>query len=239
MNRLVLALLILCAGGTPLRADVRTDADFVARLIGAQLATISLTGTTSDTGYTVSGELTTRGAASLVRKVTYVATSKGRRSGNDFRPDRYSETVIEPDRRKEGALDYQGGIPRAEGDKIRSRERLDAPLPLADQGDTVDPLTAIFMVLRDQPAAEVCPPLRQFSFDGERRSVVELTRVSESAEQITCSGQFRRVGGYTGEDDKRPKVLRMEVTYQRNGDVMQAQQMRLQTDFGPATLTRR
>ena len=44
MNRLVLALLILCAGGTPLRADVRTDADFVARLIGAQLATISLTG---------------------------------------------------------------------------------------------------------------------------------------------------------------------------------------------------
>lgn len=222
----------------PLAAQTRTDAEFVVKLYGANLARIRLTGETSASGYEVSGTLSTTGIASALSNTSYDGTAKGRRSGLTFRPARYDELVVERDKRKDGALVYASGVPQPVG--YKAEERMDDALDVATQGDTVDPLTAIFMVLRDQPADEVCPPVRQYVFDGERRSVVELTRTSQSAEEIVCAGQFKRVKGYPKDEyDNKRKVFPIEVTYRRAGDVMQVQTMSLQTDYGLGHLERR
>ena len=234
-----LALGLLCAAlAAPLTAQTRTDATFVAKLYGATLATITMAGQTSGSAYSVRAELSTRGIVSALSNTSYRGDASGRISSGRFRPARYDETVVEGSDRKVGALVWRAGLPQPEG--YMAEERQDDALPISGQGDTVDPLTAIFMVLRDQSPEEVCPPLRQFVFDGERRSVVELTRTSETADTITCAGQFRRVAGYPKDEyDKRRKVFPLELTYTRSGDVMQAQVMKLRTDYGPATLERR
>ena len=222
----------------PLAAQTRTQAEFTAKLYAATLATISVNGQVSGSAYDVRADLSTRGLASALSNASYRGEASGRVSGGRFRPARYDETVVEGSERKVGALVWRAGLPQPEG--YKAEERQDDALAISGQGDTVDPLTAIFMVLRDQAPQEVCPPLRQFSFDGERRSVVELTRTSESADRITCAGQFRRVAGYPKDEyDKRRKVFPLELTYVRAGDVMQMQEMKLQTDYGPASLERR
>lgn len=240
MIRLVFTLLSFAALAAPLpaAAQVRTDAEFVVKLYGATLARIRLNGETTATGYDVTGTLSTSGLARALSNTSYDGASTGRRSGNGFAPARYDELVVEGDKRKDGALVYASGVPRPVGYKAETRG--EGALEVSTQGDTVDPLTAIFMVLRDQPADEVCPPLRQYVFDGERRSVIELKRTSESEDEIVCSGQFKRVKGYPRDEysDKR-KVFPLEVTYQRAGDVMQVQNMSLQTDYGQGWLVRR
>ena len=233
----LLAALTLATARPAAAQQVTTDASFVVRLSVATLAAIALDGRTGGGRYDVTGELSTRGIVSALSDVHYLGKARGSQAGNRFRPARYDETVTEGGDSKIGALAYSGGVPRPEG--FKAEERGDDALAVEGQADTVDPLTAIFMVLRDQPPEEVCPPLRQFVFDGERRTVVELTRVTETADQIVCGGQFRRIAGYPSDARKgQRQVLALEVTYARAGAVMQAQQVRLMTDYGPATLTR-
>ncbi|MEM8740027.1 MAG: DUF3108 domain-containing protein [Pseudomonadota bacterium] len=231
-------LFLFCSLAVPLSAEIRTQAVYTAKLYGATLATINLTGRTTDGRYSVSAELSTKGLVSALSDASYFGKVSGTRSGERFRPARYTETVKENGAERAGALVYQAGMPQPQG--FKAEERGPDALALSGQGDTVDPLTGIFMVFRDQPAAEVCPPLRQFVFDGERRTVIELKRTAESADEITCAGQFRRVAGYAKDDRYgRRKVLPIELTYRRAGDLMQMQEIRFQTDYGPARLERR
>lgn len=223
--------------GRPGMAETRTQARFVMKVLGTNVAEIRIDGTVSDARYAVDGRLATTGVVSALVDVLYVGRAQGRRAGSAFRPQRYSETVVEGKARKSGALAFRGGVPHPEG--YKAEERGPDALPIEGQSDTVDPLTAIFMVLRDQSDAEVCK-LRQFVFDGERRTHVDFTRAAPASDGLTCTGTFRRIAGYPHDKhSKRRKVVPMTVHYRRNGDLYQVTEVRMQSDYGAAVLRRR
>ena len=151
---LVAAALALAS---PAGAEIHTRAAYAVKLYGATIAEIGVDGSTTATRYSVTGELTTRGIVGALLDVLYIGKATGRRSGATWLPDRYTETVIEEGERRAGALIFRNRVPVPQG--YKEEERGPDALPIADQRDTVDYLTGIFMVLRaTQPTLTPEPP---------------------------------------------------------------------------------
>ena len=232
-----LALISLMLLTTPAFADTRTEARFVVKLYGATLALVQMSAVERDRDYAVSGEISTRGIVGALADVRYLGEVSGRRSGATYRPGSYSETVIEGEARKTGGLAFRAGLPHPVG--YKAEERGEDALAIEGQGDTVDPLTGLFLVLADRPRGEVCR-LTQHVFDGERRTVVDLRDATTGGDTIICRGTFRRIAGYPHDAKSgRRKVLNLEVHYVPAGEVMQVEEVRLMTDYSPARLVRR
>ncbi|MGV6846911.1 MAG: DUF3108 domain-containing protein [Marinibacterium sp.] len=225
------------APGPSAAAEIRTRAEFRMKILGTPVADMRMDGTTTATRYSVTGTLTTTGLVSALIDVRYSGTASGRRTGTSFRPGSYTETVTEGRETRSGALMFRGGVPHPRG--FKAEERGADALPIRDQHDTVDPLTAIFMVLRDQSADEVCR-LDQHVFDGERRTRITFTKARDVPGGLTCTGTYRRIAGYPHDrTSKRRKVVPMVVQYRLADGLYRATEVRMISDFGAAVLRRK
>lgn len=240
MTHLVLIALMILTSAPVIaetRTETRTEARFVVKLYGATLALVQMNAVERSGDYAVSGEISTRGIVGALADVRYLGEVLGRRSGPAYLPKRYSETVIEGEDRKTGGLAFRSGLPHPVG--YKAEERGADALAIEGQGDTVDPLTGLFLVLANRPRDAICR-LTQHVFDGERRTVVELRDATTEGDTIICRGTFRRIAGYPHDaTNGRRKELGLEVHYGPAGDVMQVEEVRLMTDYGPARLVRR
>ncbi len=179
MIRIALIALLLLLNA-PVSAETRTEARYVVKVYGATLALVQMSAVERAGDYAVSGEISTRGIVGALADVRYLGEVTGRRSGTRYRPTTYSETVIEGAERKTGGLAFRAGLPHPVG--YKADERGEDALAIEGQGDTVDPLTGLFLVLADRPRDAVCR-LTQHVFDGERRTVVDLRDATAEAER--------------------------------------------------------
>lgn len=221
----------------PMAALAEVDqSSFALRALGVKVGELTLNAEISASRYAVASRLETTGLASAIKRVRFEIAAQGRRRGARFVPQRYVEDEVAGQRETRVRLDYTQGVARASGTEISDRG--DHAVTDAQQRGAVDPLTAIYMVLRDQPPEDLCT-LRQKIFDGERLTEITLTRRNARGRNVLCSGYFTRVAGYRPGDLRQGSRFAVTVTYSPAGPLMQAMRVDAETVFGAATVVRK
>ncbi len=209
----VAALIIVCLGlpAAPVRADQSDAAVFDISIRGISAATLSISGAVEGKSYAASGVMKSSGILGMLKRIRYDAAVNGSLSKGRFTPLRYVEKADTGKRRSEAVMAYRAGVPQVKSyNPPRPPARAD--IDPATQGGTVDPLTALYAVLRDVPLAEACS-LKVFLFDGRRRSQVVLTAPRTSGDTITCRGEYRRLEGFSAEDMAEKSRFPFTLTY--------------------------
>ncbi|MDX1785585.1 MAG: DUF3108 domain-containing protein [Roseovarius sp.] len=228
----------LAAAGSP--ADGTTAARFDVRLIGVKLGEMTLAGRIGGGDYMVQSTFSTRGIVGAVARAGFDLTARGRVTATGFIPEHYNESIDTGRRASSARLRYRGGVPRITGGTLATAvpDPGEVPLDPAREGGTLDPLTAVFAVLHDQPAATLCQTDVTI-FDGARRSRITMTGRAEAGDEVICSGSYRRLAGFSASELKRQTVYPFSVRYGPGGGRMQARQVTVRTTYGKAELLRR
>lgn len=228
MRYLALAFLMLPA----VAAADTTQATFDVRIGGLRAGTLAIAGEENATRYAVAARMRSAGLVGALRTVRYDGTVRGRIAEGTPRPARYEESFRRGGDASAKALTYRGGVPRLTGDD-------GGDLDPASQGGTVDPLTAIWGLLRDVPTADACRFATPI-FDGERRSRVALGPLRRDGGRIVCDGEYRRVAGYSDKDMARRTRFAFRLTYRPAGpDRWAVERLDMDTTLGRGTLIRR
>lgn len=232
-----LVLSALLSGAAHAGQPQRLVARFDVQALGLKVGELSVDATISQDAYSVEARFGATGLVRLFRDMGFVMHAEGRIRDGRFLPALYTEEVDTGRRTSSARMRYEDETPVLVAGRVEDGEV--APLDPAGQAGTVDPLTALLAVLRDQPAADLCRYDRAV-FDGGRRSRVRLTGGTRSGDTVTCNGQFLRVAGYPAEDLETRRVVPLTIDYAAGADGrMQARGALLRTVYGPVGLARR
>ncbi|MBO9449134.1 DUF3108 domain-containing protein [Tropicibacter sp. R16_0] len=236
LRRITFTLMVLPLFGTHSARAADTDALFDVQAWGVKIGEFRIAGQERSSSYSVTSKFETTGLVKQLGRIWFTMSAKGQKSGDSFVPARYAERVQTGRRKSEAQIDYSSGFPLLTGGKLGTEdaEVLDATA----QTDTVDPLTAMFIALRDQPRAGLCT-LNQPIFDGARRTIAFMTGRRDDGDNVICTGQFRRLGGYSAKQLRQGRNSSYELTYVPSGPLMRVQEARVTSSRGTAILTRR
>jgi hypothetical protein len=240
MPRLYLCLLLLLIAlpAPPLVAQTRAEAVYDLSLRGFTLGRFRLAAEESGAAYSLAAAVDSTGVARIFRRFSYRATARGRLAEGRLQPLHYEEVADTGNRRSEAVLDYAGGAPRVLRYTSPGPVGADSPDP-ATQGGTLDPLSALHALLRDQPAAGLCDRTLVI-FDGRRRSHIRLGPPRAAEGGVTCAGEYRRLQGFTAEEVARHVAIPLRVRYAPLGaGRMRALRVEMDTVYGLAAVHRR
>ncbi|MFD0858571.1 DUF3108 domain-containing protein [Roseovarius aquimarinus] len=208
------------------------------RLLGLPVGKMQFAAREASGGYAVRGTFRTGGVGSIV-DAGFDLSAAGRLRGGALAPSRYDERIDTGSRSSTVELRYAGGVPRIAGGTVAEEVAADPEaLDPAQQGGTVDPLTALWGVLRDRPADSVCRNDVSI-FDGQRRSRITMTgREAGENGATTCTGAYTRVAGFSASEMKRQSVYPFAVSYMPAGGAMRATALHVRSSYGAAEMTR-
>lgn len=235
VKALTLSLCFLAA--THVRADGATSARFTVQAFGVKIGEFQLIGSTDSRAYTTSGNFATTGLVSGLKNLRLALASTGYRKGAQFLPQLYTEQIQSGAKVAVVQMQYRDNVPALIGVRMDEPEVPD--LNPRGQTDTVDPMTGVFMALRDQPENEACQ-LNQPMFDGTRRTRIVLRTITRRDGTLICSGHFDRLAGYPPEQMAKLAQSALQVTYAPGpGGQMQVQTAQMHSLIGPVILIRR
>ena len=224
--------------------ELRTDnMVFGIRVLGIEVGSMSMAARANDSSYGASAVMQPNTLVRILpkyRKVKYIATSRGWLRERGFEPVSYKESANTGNRISEVSITYEEGVPvEVAYDPPRApREEFVEPL---DQGGTIDPMTAFYIVMRDAQADEICD--REFSmFDGRRRSKVLLGAPTWNGEEAHCEATYVRVAGFTEDEMNKRTDFPITLLYKpRAGDPgwYQLAVLETETRFGKLKAIRR
>ena len=235
---LVAAVLTLGGAGAGAQSTIADQGTFDLSIQGIAAGTLSFAGNQAGKSYAVTGKLQSGGLVGMLRKVRYDATAKGSVSGGRYTPSAYAETANTGKRQSESVMEYRGGVPQV---KVYNPPREAGPddVKPASQGGTVDPLTALYAVLRDVEAGQECAvdvPM----FDGRRASRLSLGQRQVSGDAVICAGEYRRVAGFSAEDMAEKTRFPFVLTYAPASEGrMRVVEVSMDSLYGKARLQRR
>ncbi len=235
LHLLFFALLTLAA--LPAQAAEPATHDFDVRLRGVTVGTVRLDLMRQAGRYEARARIESAGLVSVLRPFSYSGTAVGADAGGRLVPARFEERADTGRRRSEAVLAYDGGAPRV----IRYASSLpaapDRPEP-ASQRDAVDPVTALAELLRDRPGDGVCGKSVTL-FDGMRRSRVTLGEARREAGAVSCTGEYRRLQGFTPRELKRHVAFPLRVALTpAGGGLMRVARIEVASSYGLVTLDR-
>lgn len=233
---LLASVLALFALVLPAAAEDSAIYDLSIR--GFHVGTVSYSGEIRDGRYSVTGRLQSGGLIDWVKHIRYDGSSSGRVKGDRFTPQRYVEAADTGKRQSEAVMEYRNGVPQV---KVYNPPRPPGGggLDPAQQGGTVDPLTAMFAALRTVPQEDACDLTLQL-FDGKRRSLVTIGPPTTTPDGTTCAGEYRRVAGFSDSDmaekTRFPFTLVLEPAGQGK---VQVAEITMDTLYGKGRMKRR
>ena len=205
-------------------------------VLGVKAGELEIASTRNGRQYALAGRLESTGMLSAIRRVRYGAETKGRISGGRFVPDVYSESTDTGQRRNSARMEYRRGVPQV---KTYSPARDPKPEDVdpTTQAGTLDPLTALFSILRDAPRAAICDAAERV-FDGRRAT--ELRTQPVAGDPSRCRGVYRRVAGYDAEELAERREFPFEVTVTpAGGDRVRVTEIVMRSLYGRARVVRR
>ena len=230
--RLILIFLLGFAA-TPVRADGQSMR-FDVRLLGLRAGMIEIAANVTETAYAARTQFRTVGVAGVLKHVRADVSVQGRVSGGELRPHDYSEAIDDGHRVTNVEVRFAPGQPRLiSGDTGSSAP----PADTSRLTNAIDPLTLLYMALRDQRPDEVCR-FEADVFDGHRHARITLNRPSRAGGAVTCNGSYRRIAGYS-DNERENRNVSISVTYVPSGDMMRAERVASDTRLGPAVMDRR
>jgi hypothetical protein len=204
------------------------EASYALSVRGIEAARISLAGREEAGRYALAARVRSSGLVSLIADLRHDATVEGTLRGRSFRPEAYRET----DEDDTVEVRWGGTVTSM---RTPPRDRPEDVDP-ADQGGAVDPLTAVWAMLRPQPADEACN--RELAvYDGSRRGTLRLGRPRPEGAGLRCAGSFSRDDGYSERQLREGREFAFTLTLAPAGDgLVQGREIRMQTTYGPAAL---
>jgi hypothetical protein len=182
--------------------------------------------------------LQSTGLLRLLADIRYDAQVQGARAGMRFSPVRYREEANTGQRQQSAEMVWSRGVPVVEN-VAPPQEPRPEDLDPATQRGTVDPLTALWTVLRDVPAEKACTATSDV-FDGRRRSKLRLHSPQPEGEAILCSGEYRRVAGFADWEMADRVSYPFSVRMEPNGNgLMQVTKVSVDSTYGQVQLVRR
>lgn len=227
--------MLACLAGTAQAEEARPTFD--VRLLGLPVGKMQFAARENASEYAVTGVFDTAGVGRIL-DAGFRLSSQGSIAQGRLAPRSYDERIDTGSRRSTVQLAYKGGVPRITGGSVAAEVAGDpGALDTAAQGGTVDPLTALWGVLRDRPAAGLCS-YDVTIFDGQRRARLAMTGRSEAGGQIICTGAYTRLEGFSASEMKRQAVYPFSITYGPEGALMRAQALAVKSGYGTAEMTR-
>lgn len=222
----------------PARAEATFDGQFDVVFRGIVAGRATWRAKEAPGAYAVSALLQSTGLLRLVADVRYVAEVTGARRGEKFLPLRYREEANTGQRQQAAVMRFRGGVPVV--------EKVEPPQPPgpndldpAKERGVVDPLTALYTLLRDVPTDRACTA-RATVFDGRRRSQVTLASPRPNGDRIVCAGEYRRLAGFTEFEMRERERFPFQLAYAPDGNGgLRVVEVTIDTVYGQARLVRR
>jgi hypothetical protein len=221
---------------TTVDAD-QESASFSVTISGFPVGEFSFAANRKGVAYAVKARAASSGLAGILRPFTLVSTTRGVERNGRYSPQSYVSQSDGARGGRGGELAFNDGVPIV----IRADEEREPGAPLVDpatQKGAVDPVTALYAVLRDVPREGACK-LDLRLFDGHRGSRMTLSNPKASGDGIVCAGFYRRIDGYPAKELAERPTFSFLVTYQpiASGQ-LRAVELSLDSSYGPAKLSR-
>ena len=143
---------------------------FDVYILGLKLGRLNYAIEVKNDLYSAAGNLRSTGIFSAISKYSFEASSKGKVKSGLFRPNYYAERSDTGRRKEEKTMQYLKHGIELSTKKIPKPYWQDPDKQL----DTLDPMSAIVYILRDQKEANICR--QNFAmFDGIRRVKIKFT----------------------------------------------------------------
>lgn len=223
----------------PASADQTDHIVFDVLLGGIKAGELSIDGKITSGRYGAKGTMQTTGLAGMLKTIRYDAAAEGSFARGRFMPRSTEVLARRGNSRSRNAVIYKGGVPAS---VIHEPPRSPRPNDVdpAAQGGTIDPLTALYAVLRDVTPAEACT-LSVTMFDGSKRSEVALSAPEPSGNGVRCTGEYRRLAGFSDKEMAEKTRFPFTLTYAPTADGKHLQVVDISTDtiLGKGRLKRR
>ena len=184
--------------------------------------------------YTGSATFQTTGLAGVLARIRFDIKTSGTREQLIYAPHTYSGDIDTGRRQSRTAVDFSRPLPR----KTKGDQTPASPIPDKALKGAIDPLTMLWLTLKDRPAETLCT-LKQRQFDGTRLVEITLTTRETRKSRVICSGTYHRLGGYSAEELREMPVTPLSVIYEPHGALWRPTKLGLRSHHGPATLVRR
>ncbi len=242
----LLALALALAAHRPAAAAEarRDDIVFGVYILGLKVGELRFQGTEARGRYETGGVLRTTGLMQLVARVHYEAYARGRARGGRLVPEFYRERAYTGTRYSEATMAYRRGVPQVKLYKASkdapARPRKPGPRDVdpRTQAGTLDPMTTIYVAMRDAPERELCR-LKVHTFDGARRALVRIYAPEKHGDEILCQGEYRRIAGFSEAEMRDKTSFPFILRYRPRGDGWyRLERITTDTTFGKAHLIR-
>ena len=184
--------------------------------------------------YDISGILRSKGFARVVTKYKFVAQTQGRLSKSKYYPSSYSEKSDTGRRKEEKSIVYHKMIPKITFAKATKPHWAK---PKSQKG-TVDPMTAIHLVMGDRIEKALCTQKIDL-FDGARRIEIILSKINIQKNFAQCRGDYIRQEGYTDEEMKEGKIFPFTINYIKQNEIYAVKSLEIKALRGRTKFTRR
>ncbi len=205
-------------------------------LLGLKAGELEIASAVGLRQYALAGRLESTGFVGAIRRVRYGGETRGQITAGRFVPGLYTNSTLSADRRSGGRMEYRNGVPQPK-EFIPARRPEPQDVNPATQAGTLDPLTALFVALRDLPRGQACQAAERL-FDGRRATRLRIVPVPGAA--LRCRGLYTRVAGYDADElaERRdfPFEMRLEPV---GGDILRVAEITARTIYGRARLVRR
>ena len=219
-------------------ARIEDRAVFDLTIRGVSAGSFTLAAVQDGAAYAASATLKSGGLAALMKRFSYAAEAKGRIANGRYRPASYSEVAVNGSKTLARQMAFKGGKPV----RIATQpERAPRPYDVAPgtMAGSVDPMTAIYLTLRDVSAGAECR-VDVVLFDGTEAAGIRLSNPAASNGTVTCAGEYRRIAGYPEKEMRERTRFPFTLTYSPvEGGRMRVTSLDLETTLGRASMVRR
>ena len=233
LRRLMLVGAMICSA-LPLWAE-QSSMSFDVRVLGARVGIFSIAATETGGGYAARSRFTTVGLVGAIKKMEADVSVQGRVAGSRMQPVNYNEAIDDGTRVTDVVVKFAPGLPRLVSGDVGSKS---PPATGQKLARAIDPLTGVYILLRDQEPADVTCQFSADIYDGHRLARIALTRGELHSNGKTCHGTYRRLSGYSN-SESRKRAVPLAIDYVSYGGVFRADQVRVETRYGAAVAKRR
>ncbi len=232
----LLAPLLLCAAvGLPHAGQANSETQkWSVHAFGFKVGELDVATQQTKSTFAGKGSFYTTGLAGALRRIRFTVQSQGAVRGSKIAPARYDGFIDTGKRVSETTLTFTGTVPR----KTAGAQTPAAPITDTAKRGAVDPMTMMWLTLRDQDADQLCT-LDQTQFDGTRLVRITLKSRQNGDGKVTCAGTYDRIGGYSAEELAELKTSPLSIVYTPEGDQWRASEVHLTSRHGKAKLFRR
>ena len=233
-NPIPLLILLLVLSGTGIVFAGTSQNHFNIYVSGIKVGELDYAIDKKGYGYSVRAIIKSKGIVNVFANYHFDGAVVGRFYQDQYSPQKYLEKSDTGRRRTNKKMIYEKGIPVL----TQSEERKPYWLEPQSQRNTVDPITAIYALLSDQPQKNSCKQNIQV-YDGARRFSVEVASTTKDELGMVCEGIFTRIGGYSEKELAQGTEFPFKLEYAAVGNVFRIKRFTMTTLRGRASFVRR